>query len=93
MKVAKLLRIRGKVQGVFFRESMRKEAERLGVVGWVRNRHDSSVEAWIQGDPAAVEELEEWAEEGPPHAEVNMVTHEEQRPDPELKRFERRETL
>ncbi len=93
MKVAKRLQIRGKVQGVFFRESMRAEAERLGVVGWVRNRHDSSVEAFVQGEPAQVEAILSWAEQGPPRAEVAMVTHDEQRPDPELKSFTRREIL
>jgi acylphosphatase len=91
--VAKLLRIRGKVQGVMFRESMRKEAERLALGGWVRNRSDSSVEAFIQGAPEKVAELIQWAEQGPPLAVVNTVTVEDGKPDPELKSFKRRETI
>lgn len=90
--IAKRLEIRGRVQGVFFRESMRQEAERLGVHGWVRNKHDGSVEAWIQGDLASVEELEAWAQEGPPRAEVNSVQAEKMPFDSSLKNFQRRET-
>ena len=49
------LRIQGRAQGVWFRESMRREAERLGVTGWVRNAPDGSVEAVVQGPDTAVE--------------------------------------
>lgn len=67
------LRIEGRVQGVWFRESMRREAERLGVVGWVRNRPDGSVEAVAQGPAEAVDALVEWARSGPPQARVERV--------------------
>lgn len=67
------LQITGRVQGVWFRESMRLEAERLGVTGWVRNRPDGSVEAVAQGAPAAVDALVAWAHIGPPHARVERV--------------------
>lgn len=67
------LRIHGRVQGVWFRESMRAEAERLGVAGWVRNTTDGAVEAVIQGPAAAVEALLEWAHAGPPLARVDRI--------------------
>ncbi|MBV5325101.1 MAG: acylphosphatase, partial [Rhodospirillaceae bacterium] len=55
------LRIHGRVQGVWFRESMRQEAERLGASGWVRNAPDGSVEAMVQGSETAVDALVDWA--------------------------------
>ncbi len=51
------LQIQGRVQGVWFRESMRREAGRLGVTGWVRNCSDGSVEAVIQGSLQATDAL------------------------------------
>ena len=68
------LRIEGRVQGVWFRESMRGEAERLGVSGWVRNVVDGSVEAIVQGHEAAVDAIVAWAHRGPPAARVDRVT-------------------
>lgn len=68
------LQIEGRVQGVWFRESMRREAERLGVTGWVRNAPDGSVEAMVQGPDEAVDALIEWARIGPPLARVDRVT-------------------
>lgn len=65
--------IYGRVQGVFFRDSMRHEALRLGVAGWVRNRADGTVEAVVQGRPAVVEALEHWAQRGPELARVDRV--------------------
>jgi len=67
------LRIHGRVQGVWFRESMRNEAERLNVTGWVRNTPDGAVEAVIQGPADAVEAMIEWARSGPPLARVDRV--------------------
>ncbi|MBI3432030.1 MAG: acylphosphatase [Hydrogenophilales bacterium] len=67
------LRIHGRVQGVWFRESMRVEAERLNVTGWVRNTADGAVEAVIQGPAGAVDALIEWARSGPPLARVDRV--------------------
>ena len=67
------LRIHGRVQGVWFRESMRLEAERLNVAGWVRNTPDGKVEAVIQGPAEAVTALIEWAHRGPPLARVDQV--------------------
>jgi acylphosphatase len=67
------LTIRGRVQGVWFRESMRLEAERLGVTGWVRNRVDGTVEAVVQGQARAVEAMIAWARRGPEAAQVSGV--------------------
>lgn len=67
------LRIRGKVQGVYFRESTRAEAERLGVSGWVRNQPDGTVEAHLEGPASAVAALEAWCHRGPEGARVDDV--------------------
>jgi acylphosphatase len=75
MAVRVHLVVSGRVQGVWFRGAMQDEAERLGVSGWVRNRRDGSVEAEIEGEPAAVEALVTWARHGPPGARVaDLVT-------------------
>lgn len=65
--------IRGRVQGVFFRDSMRREARMLGVSGWVRNRGDGAVEAVVQGEAAAVDAIVRWARHGPGLAHVEQV--------------------
>jgi acylphosphatase len=67
------LRIRGRVQGVWYREAMRIEAERLGVRGWVKNCADGSVEAVLEGGAAAVRLLETWCHDGPPAARVTEL--------------------
>ncbi len=69
----KHLIISGRVQGVGFRYAMLAEAERLGVTGWVRNRRDGTVEAVVDGDPAAVAAMVKWANTGPPGARVTGV--------------------
>lgn len=64
----------GQVQGVFFRACARDEAHRHGVAGWVANRADGAVEAWLEGDPAGVAAVEAWmAGGGPPDARVDRV--------------------
>ena len=71
------LRIRGRVQGVFFRANARNEATRLGLSGWVRNMPDGSVEALAHGPAAAVADFVDWCAEGPPSARVDSVEREE----------------
>jgi acylphosphatase len=68
------LAIRGRVQGVGFRYSMVREAEALGIAGWVRNRRDGSVEAVVQGSTESVEAMRRWAAQGPPGAGVTEVS-------------------
>ena len=67
------LTIHGRVQGVFFRDSMRREAQRLGVAGWVRNRSDGAVEATVHGESADVDAIVRWAHQGPEFAQVERV--------------------
>jgi acylphosphatase len=65
--------VRGVVQGVCFRMYTQREAERLGLRGYVRNRADAAVEIVAEGDAAAVDRLIVWAKHGPPAAVVNDV--------------------
>jgi acylphosphatase len=68
----------GRVQGVFFRDTVRNAAEQERVAGWVRNNRDGTVEAVFEGDTEAVERLVELAREGPPGARVKGVAvHDE----------------
>jgi acylphosphatase len=75
MLLVKTLRlvIHGRVHGVFFRDSMRREAQKLAVAGWVRNRSDGTVEAAVHGEPAAVDSIVRWARRGPQRAQVERV--------------------
>jgi acylphosphatase len=65
--------VRGRVQGVYFRAATQREARRLGLTGWVRNRPDGSVEMLAEGDEDSVKELASWANHGPSAARVEHV--------------------
>jgi acylphosphatase len=65
--------VRGLVQGVFFRDSTRRLAQRHGVSGWVANRADGAVEAVFEGEADAVERLVAFSREGPRGAQVESV--------------------
>jgi acylphosphatase len=71
--VRRHVRAHGRVQGVFFRDSVRREAERRGVAGWARNCSDGTVEAVFEGDADAVKALVEAVRRGPGHAEVSSL--------------------
>jgi len=85
--VRRRVEVRGHVQGVFYRDSCRREAAARGVAGWVRNRADGAVEAVFEGAPGAVNALVAWAHHGPPHAQVEDVTVHDEAPEG-LTRFE-----
>ena len=69
--------VRGRVQGVGFRDALRVEALCLGLTGWVRNRSDGSVEALLQGSDDSVKRLIDWARRGPPAARVEHLEESE----------------
>jgi acylphosphatase len=70
---ARLLRIEGRVQGVGYRDWMLREAIRLGLHGWVRNRRDGSVEALVDGEEGAVRAMLTACRRGPPLARVDRI--------------------
>ena len=71
----------GRVQGVFFRDSTRREAERRGVAGWARNTPEGTVEAVFEGAPEAVSAMLEFVRGGPGHADVSRIEETEERPE------------
>jgi acylphosphatase len=75
------VKVHGRVQGVFFRDSTRREAERAGVAGWVRNCSDGTVEAVFEGDEEAVRRMVDWVREGPGRADVDRVDVDEEEPE------------
>jgi acylphosphatase len=75
--------IEGRVQGVWFRESARREANRLGVRGWVRNLGDGRVEAAFEGSGRSVEEMIAWVHRGPDMAHVTGLQIQNESPEGE----------
>lgn len=73
--------VHGYVQGVFFRDSTRRLAQRHGVAGWVTNRWDGAVEAVFEGEEDAVERLVRFCREGPRGAQVDRVDVSEEEPE------------
>jgi acylphosphatase len=79
--IARNVVVSGRVQGVFFRDSARREARRAGITGWVTNRPDGKVEAHFEGDASAVAQLVEWCRSGPRHADVDEIEVSEVAPE------------
>ncbi len=79
--IRRRLVVEGRVQGVFFRDTCRREAMAAGLAGWARNRRDGSVEVVVEGRPAAVAQLVAWCRTGPPHATVIAASVTEERPE------------
>ena len=76
-KVAKAVVVHGRVQGVFFRDTCRREARSAGIAGWVSNEPDDTVRAHFEGSPEAVDAMVAWARRGPEHALVTGVDVED----------------
>ena len=76
--------VHGRVQGVWYRQGCQREAVAAGVTGWVRNNDDGTVEAVLEGDPAAVDEVLSWMRVGPSRALVTGVVVNEEPPGSEL---------
>jgi acylphosphatase len=75
------VRAHGRVQGVFFRDSVRREASRRGVAGWARNCADGSAEAVFEGSAEDVAAMVEFVRRGPGHAEVSRVEETVEEPE------------
>jgi acylphosphatase len=73
--------VHGRVQGVFFRDTMRRLAQSRGVAGWVTNRPDGAVEAVFEGEPEDVEPMLSFCREGPRGAAVERVEVIEEEPE------------
>lgn len=65
--------VKGKVQGVFFRASAKQTADKAGITGWVKNRHDGNVEIMANGTEEAIQSFIAWCRKGPARAEVAEV--------------------
>jgi len=65
--------VSGRVQGVFYRDSTRRQAQAIGVTGWVRNLHDGRVEVLACGDSLKLETFKNWLEIGPEYAKVTNI--------------------
>lgn len=79
--------IEGRVQGVYFRQSMKKVADAYGVSGWVRNLPSGEVEALVQGEDHAVEGVIDWCKSGPDRAYVENVSASAREPADDLAGF------
>ena len=79
--VRRRVRAHGRVQGVFFRDSVRREAGRRGVAGWAANCADGSAEAVFEGEPEAVDAMVEFIRKDPGHSSVERVDVAEEEPE------------
>jgi acylphosphatase len=80
MPVARRAVVRGRVQGVFYRDTIRRAAQQRGVAGWAANCADGTVEVWLEGEPDAVDSMLRVLRDGPPRAEVEHVDVSEAEP-------------
>jgi acylphosphatase len=80
-RIRRRVTVHGRVQGVFFRDSLRRRADSHHVAGWARNRSDGAVEAVFEGRPEDVRQLVEFAWTGPRHAEVDSVDVRDEEPE------------
>jgi acylphosphatase len=79
--VRRRVKVHGRVQGVFFRDSTRERANAHGVNGWARNMPDGSVEAVLEGEPESVQRVVRFLQTGPPHADVERLEVSEEEPE------------
>ena len=83
-----LIRVFGRVQGVFFRHSARIHAQKLGLAGWARNEDDGSVTIIAEGEDQALGEFAAWCRNGPPLSSVDEAKIEWRNATGEFKKFE-----
>ena len=79
-RVARRAVVHGRVQGVFYRDTVRRAAQQRGVAGWAANRSDGTVEVWLEGEQDAVESMLRVLRSGPPRAVVERVEVDEAEP-------------
>ena len=72
--------VSGRVQGVFYRDSTRRQAQAIGVTGWVRNLYDGRVEVLACGDSRKLETFKKWLEIGPEYAKVTNIEEIDEQP-------------
>ncbi len=82
------LLVKGKVQGVFFRQALKVTAKKNNVNGWVRNLHDGRVEALLEGDDVDVSALVEWCHAGSANARVEDIDIKNEKYSGEFSKFE-----
>jgi acylphosphatase len=82
------IKVRGDVQGVFYRHNAKIMADKLGIVGWVKNKQDGSVKVLIQGEEEKLKKFIEWAYEGSPMATVENVEITALDTDKDMNKFE-----
>lgn len=88
MKSKAIIIVQGRVQGVFFRQRTKEEADKLGLFGWVRNEEDGSVKIIAEGEEDKIKELIKWLRVGPRFARVDEIKIKWQEAKGEFSKFE-----
>lgn len=83
-----VIKVHGKVQGVFFRAHAKETADALGLAGWVRNEHDGSVTIVAEGRQEKLKELLQWCKKGPPGAAIDRIKEKWEKATGEYEKFE-----